>query len=71
MCVEKIATFETDLVYVGICYEFWNVRLFYFAHELAMQPLPCEAKPTTLKRPSPGEGLRITCLVLTIEEHKV
>ena len=28
----------------------------------------CEAKPTTLKRPSPGEGLRITCLVMTIKE---
>ena len=28
----------------------------------------CEAKPTTLKHPSPGEGLRITCLVSTIKE---
>ena len=28
----------------------------------------CEAKPTTLKRPSPGEGLRITCFVPTIVE---
>ena len=25
----------------------------------------CEAKLTTLKRPSPGEGLRVTCLMLT------
>jgi hypothetical protein len=25
----------------------------------------CEAKPTTLKRPSPGVGLRVTCLVST------
>ena len=29
---------------------------------------PCEAKPTTLKRPSPSEGVRITCLLSTIVE---
>ena len=28
----------------------------------------CEAKPTTLKRPSPGEGLRIICFVPIIVE---
>ena len=28
----------------------------------------CEAKPTTLMRPSPGDSLRITCMISTIIE---
>lgn len=28
----------------------------------------CEAKPTTLKLPSPGDGLRTTCVISTIVE---
>jgi hypothetical protein len=42
----------------------WLVLFFCHNNSLAA----CEAKPTTLKRPSPGEGLRITCFVPTIVE---
>ena len=31
-------------------------------NEVDLQPTLCEAKPTNLKRPNPGEGLRMTCI---------
>ena len=65
ICVTtRTPTFENaDLFKDGISMEQPHIYAIQdIENEVDLQPTLCEAKPTNLKRPNPGEGLRMTCI---------
>ena len=74
LCFKVINAISTLILEACSIYHVANLHIVNFFRKFVVNCITsfikhtCEAKPTTLKRPSLGEGLRITCLVLTIIE---